>query len=290
MKFLYGTTNKAIDVTEICHSKLKKNGIIRIPCGDISRSQFFGDPLFGTLKSFIIESDDGEIDIYDDGTVLDLMENGTVIRATNLNVIHSQLKIRHGSIKDELVEQTMSLLHLNGNEKVLELGGNIGRNSMVIASILGVNQTNLVVLESDEDIAKQLTENRDLNEMKFHIESSALSLRPLIQKGWDTKVSDVLEPGWKEVKTISLEHLRDKYRIDFDTLVIDCEGAFYYILLDMPDIINGITKILMENDYHDAEHKKYVDEVLKKNGFSVVFTRSGGWGPCRHNFWEAWVR
>jgi hypothetical protein len=31
-----------------------------------------------------------------------------------------------------------------------------------------------------------------------------------------------------------------------NTLVLDCEGAFYWILKDMPDILNNIEKILMD--------------------------------------------
>jgi hypothetical protein len=35
----------------------------------------------------------------------------------------------------------------------------------------------------------------------------------------------------------------------FDTLVLDCEGAFYYILQDTPEILEGIKLLIMENDY-----------------------------------------
>lgn len=43
--------------------------------------------------------------------------------------------------------------------------------------------------------------------------------------------------------------------MDFDALAVDCEGAFYYILLDMPEILEHVKLIIIENDYHDAEHK-----------------------------------
>jgi bifunctional polynucleotide phosphatase/kinase len=49
----------------------------------------------------------------------------------------------------------MVVKYLTGNEKVLEIGGNIGRNSLIIAYILG-NRNNFVTLECDENIAKQL--------------------------------------------------------------------------------------------------------------------------------------
>jgi len=59
--------------------------------------------------------------------------------------IHSTLKLNHGNFKSELPEQKMSVRYLTGNEKVLEIGGHIGRNSLVIAYILQ-NNNQLVTL------------------------------------------------------------------------------------------------------------------------------------------------
>lgn len=112
-----------------------------------------------------------------------------------------------------------------------------------------------MTLESDKNIAKLLEENRDLNNFNFHIESSALSKRKLIQRGWDTLPSDVLIDGFNWVNTITLNELKQKYNIDFDTLVLDCEGAFYYILMDMPEMLDNINLIIMENDYYDISKK-----------------------------------
>ena len=209
-----------------------------------------------------------------------------------LNNIHSKLKIKYGTLKQELSEQKMTVKYLTSNNKVLEIGGNIGRNSLVIASILQNN--NFVTLESDKNIAKQLTENRDLNNFNFHIESSALSNRKLLQSGWNTIPSNTLIEGYKWVNTITLDELKIKYDIKFDTLILDCEGAFYYILMDMPDILNNINLIIMENDYHDISHKKYIDEILIQNNFNCDYTKSGGWGctecVCQKNFYEVWTK
>ena len=142
----------------------------------------------------------------------------------------------------------MVVRYFTGNEKVLELGGNIGRNSLVIAHILK-NKNNLVVIECGKSDAKILTENRDLNNFNFHIETSALSKRKLIQKNWCTKPSYILQKGYTWVDTITLRDLKNKYAIKFDTLVLDCEGAFYYILKDTPEILDNINLIIMENDY-----------------------------------------
>lgn len=306
MRFFYGINSQSVEITEICYNNLKKNNIIVIPNGDIARASYFGDPLFGILKKIFIMDDNGLISEYDDSLEIkiDLTNNNITTNSHNnqneiqndgmneidykINNIHKQLKINYGSFRDELPEQKMSVRYLTGTEKVLEIGGNIGRNSLIIGHILKDNHNNFVSLECDEEIARQLKENRDLNNMSFHIENSALSKRNLIQRGWDTFVSDVVHPGYKKVNTITLEQLRTKYNIDFDTLVLDCEGAFYYILMDMPEILDNIKLIIMENDYKDITHKNYIDDVLKQNNFYVDYSESGGWGPCYNNFFEVW--
>lgn len=295
MKIYYGISNSSIDVTSICLEKLTKNNIITIPRGDVNRAVLFTDPLPGVHKLIMIENND-VINDYDeyiqikinilDTTITTISDKDVDIKLHN---IHSKLKIKHGSLNEELPEQKMVVRYLKGDEKVLEIGGNIGRNSLVIASILEDNN-NLLTLESDKNITKQLQENRYLNNFNFNIENSALSNRRLIQQGWETKPSETLQSGYNWVNTITLNDLKNKYNILFDTLVLDCEGAFYYILMDMPEILNNIDLIIMENDYTDINHKKYIDDILKKNNFFVDYVESGGWGPCINNFFEVWKR
>jgi len=208
-----------------------------------------------------------------------------------LSHLQNNLKLDFGTFMDEYPEQMMAVRYLKGDEKVLELGGNIGRNSLIIASILNNNNNNnLVSMECDEEISGKLLHNKNKNNLNFFIENSALSKRNLIQKEWDTIVSNELLKGYKRVKIINYENLKEKYKIDFDTLVIDCEGAFYYILLDMPEILNNIKLIIVENDYHDESHKKYIDNILTEKGFTVDYVESGGWGHFYNNFFEVWKK
>jgi FkbM family methyltransferase len=208
-----------------------------------------------------------------------------------LKKIQNKLKLDYGNFDMEVPEQIMAVKYIKGNEKVLEIGGNIGRNTMVIGYILNQNNNNnLVSLESDTDISKQLIHNKELNNLDFYIENAALSKRPLIQKEWNTIVSDEVLEGYKKVNTITYEELKNKYNIDFDTLVLDCEGAFYYILMDMPEILNNVNLIIMENDYHDIAHKKYIDNILKQNNFEIDYQAEGGWGPCANYFFQVWIK
>jgi FkbM family methyltransferase len=297
MKIFYGIKDCNIDITDVCFSKLMKNNIIKIPSGDYDRAALFTDPLVGIVKFIFIEHDNNftEYDFKHEISINAINNTITTLTTEDINnklkIIHSKLSIKHGSLNEEVPEQKMVVKYLTGNEKVLEIGGNIGRNSLVIANILGEKQNNnLVVLETDNNIAYQLIENRNLNNFTFHVENSALSKRNLIQIGWDTIESNILLDGFKSVKNITLEELYSKYNIKFDTLVLDCEGALYYILTDMPEILDNVNLIIMENDYWDISKKNYVDSILKKYNFYVDYVESGGWGPCFSNFFEVWKK
>lgn len=313
IKIFYGIINNKIDVTDVCLKSLMRKSIVCIPSKDTNRDDFFPDPIFGIVKQVYIEyiNESNQkittsvdqtkcvyidlrsenIGLYDIYTVPDDIYTQYHYVENNLKQLHQQLKLDYGTFDEEYPEQIMAQLFIKPESVVLEIGTNIARNTMIIASILS-DQTNLVTLESDQETAIQAIHNRDKNNMKFHIEPSALSVRPLIQNRWDTIVSSVVLPGYKKVQTITLEELRKKYPINFDTLVLDCEGAFYYILLDMPDILTNINTIIVENDYQVREHYEYVKNKLTEARFESVYTRRGGLSKhvCRENFFEVLQR
>jgi len=297
MKISYGISDNNIDVTDISLTNLANNNIVIIPPGDSNRANYFTDPCPFIHKYIFIEIQDS-IKSYDERYEIRInISNNTITTTLHANIdeearsFHSHLKINHGSFDEEFPEQKMAVRYLSGNENVLEIGGNIGRNSLVIANILRAkNNNNFVTLESHPEIVLQLIENRNLNNFNFHIENSALSKRKLIQKGWDTIEGDDEYDGWKRVNIITVDELQNKYNIVFDTLILDCEGAFYYILMDMPEILNNVNLIIMENDYFDINKKQYIDDKLRENNFYVEYQEAGGWGPCYDRFFEVWKR
>jgi FkbM family methyltransferase len=291
MKIFYGCTDNRMDVTEVCMTTLLEDGFVIIPDTESSRSFYFTDTVPNRLKSIFVEIDGVEtVFPSTSGVVINTRTNAFEMdHVSKLHELHKTLKLNHGSFREEYPEQKMSVRFLKGHEQVLELGGNIGRNSLIIASCLN-DPSNLVTLECDENISKQLIENRDLNGLPFHIEVSALSKRKLIQHHWNTIPSDVLLPGYKWVSSITFEELQEKYNKVFDTLVLDCEGAFYYILQDMPEMLTNVKTIIMENDYNDLSQKTYIDETLKSNGFERKYFEKGGWGVCYEFFFEVWKK
>jgi FkbM family methyltransferase len=227
------------------------------------------------------------------GSELNSSHNQDIDPIQKLNELHKKLKIKYGDFSEEYPEQEMSVSYIKPDNIVLELGGNIGRNSCIIASLLN-NSNNLIVFESDPENAIKLKENCDLNNLNFIIEDCAISKIELLQKNWITKSKDLINDdellNWKPIKTMSWLQIKNKYKIIFDTLVADCEGALYYILKDEPNFLETFKTIIIENDFNDIEHKHFVDTEFKRFNFNNVYTKSGGFGPCYNCFFEVWTK
>ena len=302
MKFFYGAADRIIDITKSINEKSRINEYIIIPFSDVAISSVHGDPCPGIVKevrivfegqtiiitreqSCIINTLTNEIKINDPRYFWNNIGQYIELPESKLRELHRVMSFEFGSLHDEYPEQLMSIMFLDPNAKVLEIGGNIGRNSCIIGSILN-DDKNLVTLECCEEFANQLKHNRDANNLKFSVEVSALSQVPLIQQGWVTKVSNVVEPGYSKVNTITFDEIEAKYNITFDTFVLDCEGAFYQILKDNPDCLKNIKTIIIENDFQTIEEKQFVDNILNSYGLVSVYQLPGGWGPCYHKFYE----
>jgi FkbM family methyltransferase len=303
MKLLYGLPGQYLDVSAV----VKGSTSFLIPADDNRRYSIFGvDPVPKVVKHVRIEDDVGSVLILENTRGFLLQQNAEGLYDVSLpfdpatikdpeeklRAIHASLMFRYGSLRDEYPEQLMAVRYIKPDARILELGANIGRNSCVIGKLLK-DSSKLVSFECSNAIATQLYDNRDMNGMKFHIETAALSKQRLIQQGWNTKphpVGQHLPAGWTEVPTVSWDAVKDKYPEPFDTLVADCEGALYYILQEEPTLLDTFHTIIMENDYWDLNHKESVDTALRAAGFHVDYTEAGGWGPCQSRFFEVWQK
>lgn len=296
MKVLYGDGATMIDVTPLAI----KWGILDIPETDRARADIYGDPVSGVLKYILITDD------YNNTRRLDHTESiickadssnrfdikHLIVRPDErLKQLHASLKLSHGSFNDEYPEQVMAALYIEPTDTVLEIGANIGRNTLIIASLLD-DSHRLVTVESDPESVRKLTENRNQNQLQFQIIPAAISKRPLIQQGWTSRPAEQAVAGAYSVNTVTYDEVCKQTGLQFNVLVADCEGALYYILQDEPTFLDGITKVIMENDYTDIKHKQYVDSRLRNAGLRVVYTRplNGSSMVCAHNFFEVWEK
>jgi FkbM family methyltransferase len=206
-----------------------------------------------------------------------------------LQDIHKKLKLDFGMFYENMSMQLLILKYINGLEKILEIGGNIGRCSLLIANILNAkSNTDFVSMESNPDYAKQLIHNKEQNNLFFHIENSALSSKKMIQFEDKMSRSDVLVEGFFQANTISWSELNEKYKIVFDTLIIDCNDAFYTILLDFPEMLNKMKLIIMKNEYYDVFKKIKIENILTNNNFILEYSETGGNCPCYYSYYEVW--
>ena len=86
------------------------------------------------------------------------------------------------------------------------------------------------------------------------------------------------------------KNLKQKYNMKFNVLVLDCEGAIYYILKNEPEILNDIETIIIENDFTDITHKVFVNNVFESYNFKIVYNKSGGFQPLYNCFYEVWKK
>lgn len=205
-----------------------------------------------------------------------------------LKSIQDKIVMSYGTMNEEYPEQLLAVKYIKPDDIVLEIGGNIGRNSCVMSHLLS-DSRNLLVLESDPDTAQQLMHNRDQNKLQFKIENSAISKVDLYQNQSNTSPTNYGD-GWKKIPTKPWEEIKAKYNMPFNALVVDCEGALYYILQENPGFLQPFKTIIIENDFTDLTHKHFVDNEFTRFGFKRVHHEAGGWQPCYDFFYEVWVK
>jgi len=196
-----------------------------------------------------------------------------------------------------MTEQQMSLTFLTGNETVLELGSNIGRNTILIGHILKSGGGTITTVESNSRFLSALQDGIRRSKLSnIKVCGNPISKNRIIIRGWNShtiKHGVAVPSGWREVQVVSLDEVKLLHSVDhFDTLVIDCEGAFYHILLEYPEIMNGVQTVLIENDFKDRKHAEYVHSVFRTHELEPVWSTSikrSHPSPCTQYFWQAWT-
>lgn len=280
---LYGRDSKYVDVSD------RYKGYV--PKTDQARTTIFGrDPVPGVKKNVKV-IDDGKVEVY---------EVGEYRLPDKLQELHSKLKLKGGVFDDELDEQVMATLFLERHHRVLEIGADIGTNTCIIASLC---DTPPVVVECNNAIESTLRYNVKNNGLNVHLEMGALSKNRLIFRHSTDRyrtASNTIEledgqfvpDGYGEVRTIHYDDLVKKYH-KFDVVVADCEGAFYHIVQDFPQILDDISMLIIENDYKVKGQKEYVDSCLIDKGFVRVYHSTLQWDynfTYKNEFYEVWKK
>ncbi len=308
MQILYGACGIYADVT----NKFDFAGCFVIPNGDVERGKLLGiDPVPFVVKHIILITD-----TFTSPLIIPENQSLSVISDQCGSISFFTFQLCPGkSLIDIYLDlnypETAPLPVYSGihsiltmliepDDKVLQLGAWIGTTSCIISKLLS-NSENLVCLEANQDAVKFLLENRDINCFSFKVIEAALSETPLVTRtharhplvkypAKPDNAADLTEQ-WVSIPTISWESLTIDPLNRFTTLVADCDEGLYYICKNYPGFFSNFYKVIVENDYHTIEKKRFVESELKRNGFILIWRAPGssnGWGPCKEEFYEAW--
>lgn len=167
--------------------------------------------------------------------------------------------------------------HLSPDAKVLELGSCLGFISCLVNKHLK-NKEQHVVLEANPNLIKWINKNKEENECAFAVENCIISHQEknefFIHKlivGGSTKRET---PNRVEVKGVSFEDLQRKYRINFDTLIMDIEGGELDILRNHIEGIRGFKKIFFEvhpfSNILTKSEAQECEDILTAEGFKNI--------------------
>ncbi|CAK7994521.1 Hypothetical protein POVR1_LOCUS45 [uncultured virus] len=269
-KVEYGAGNVYQDVTTMILQKLHRNGTIFIPPTDVERAHHLGDPLPGVLKEIIITFEEnhqlkqvtypaGIIGLFPVPSNLS-MHKLTTQELSSLTSEEKLQKILQSLIVSDVTKHPGQLLAselIHSYAKVLEIGGNTGEISLVIASLLE-DDRNLVSVEYGVHSANILECHKRNNQFRFAVETSI--------------ISDHGSFTWSE--------FMEKYQIQFDTLFVNCGESLYNILNNYPKGLYGINLVIIKNDYPNDEQKLHVDAMFQNFGLEMI----------RSDFYEVWMK
>jgi hypothetical protein len=170
----------------------------------------------------------------------------------------------HERVEIERPEQELIAKFLPMECCVLEMGGHSGTTSLIINKILK-DPTKHVLVEPAQHSIPKLLKTQEIYNTQFKI-----------AHGFVGRHRAEHEKLWNECancKMFDLPELENMVGQPFDVLVIDCEGAFYNILMDMPEILDTVKLIIIELDGPD-EKVPFVRNTLIEHKFELVHSQT----------------
>jgi len=174
----------------------------------------------------------------------------------------------HGNLVNiehiEKVEQDLANKYILEDDIVLELGARYGSVSCTINSKLK-NKYNQVVVEPDERVWNALEKNKNSNNCEFNIVKGFISNKKLDLTNLDCCLggygATFIENNNTLIPSYSLNEIKQKYKLNFNVLVADCEGFLEVFFDENPDFYDNLRLLIFEEDYPD---KCNYDKIKKK--------------------------
>jgi FkbM family methyltransferase len=169
----------------------------------------------------------------------------------------------------EKPEQNLANIYINEDDVVFELGARYGSVSCVINSKLKC-KTNQVSVEPDDRVWAALERNRRANDCEFHIvkgfvSSKKLGLTELDDCGGYGTTYIIQDDS--TIPSYSMKSIQEKYKLDFNVLVADCEGFLEIFFDENPEFYDMLRLVIFEADYPDKCNYTKIRNTLKEKGF-----------------------
>jgi len=186
------------------------------------------------------------------------------------------IKNEYGNIVDinyfEKEEQDLANKYILEDDIVLELGARYGSVSVVVNRILD-NKTSHVVVEPDERVWESLEENKISNDCQFNIikgfiSNKKLNLTDITSYGGYGTTS--IEDSGSKIPSYSLSEIKEKYKLNFNVLIADCEGFLETFYDENPDFFNNLRLIIFEKDRPDKCNYDKIINILSNKGYTQL--------------------
>jgi FkbM family methyltransferase len=179
-------------------------------------------------------------------------------------------KINHCLI--ERPEQELANIFIDSDDIVLELGARYGTVSCIINNKLS-NKNNQVSVEPDQRVWAALENNMKINNCNFNIIQGFISKKKLCLTeinsygGYGTTAEI---DNASNIPSYTLEEIEEKYNLNFNVLVADCEGFLEQFLEENPKLYKNLKMIIFEADYPNKCNYNLIHNNLKINNFIPV--------------------
>jgi len=188
-----------------------------------------------------------------------------------------KIKDCNGKIIDidqiEKPEQDLANKYILENDVVLELGARYGSVSCTINNKLK-NKNNQVVVEPDDRVWESLEYNKKSNNCDFHIIKGFISNKKLsltnINECLDGYGSTFIHDNNSNIPSYSLDEIIEKYNLNFNVLVADCEGFLEVFFDENPFFYDNLRLIIFEADYPEKCNYSKIKNKLNEMKFTKL--------------------
>jgi len=177
-------------------------------------------------------------------------------------------------------EQDLANEYVLENDVVLELGARYGSVSCIINSKLN-NKNNHVVVEPDDRVWNALEQNKNNNNCGFNIVNGFISNKKLdLTNLHDCNGygSTFIENNDTKIPSYSLDEITNKYNLQFNVLVADCEGFLEVFFDENPNLYDNLRLLIFEADYPEkCNYDKIKNKLIEKNFTKILEGHQNVW-------------